>query len=442
MFTSQARFNLAFSQALLERRIVPFLQPIVLLSDGTVAGFEILARWDDPLYQSIDAATFIALADRGGLLDELLTSLLEQTFPTVAGWSSDLFLAFNVSPTQLRNPGLPDRIFGMASDFGIAASRLHVEITETAILSNESAAKSILMRFLEMGFGVSMDDFGTGYSSLASLRTLPFSKIKIDTSFVRSMQEHRESRKIVSAVVGLGQSLGVATVAEGVETVGQADLLRAMGCTLAQGYLFGRPMPLKDVAAFLSTSAPVGLAAPMPKLSLEQRASQILAIYRSADVSISFLSPAYTVVDASETFARRIGKPLSDVIGRHIGDLIPSATAWLAALRDIGFSGERCPTFEIRLPGGGSELVATQQVFDEAGELLGFSIISMDVSGRSGKDESLPEDDPPLRPDAVPHGDHAVRSRGRPAPLDEMFEYRDGGWVFHPPVWTFAAGRS
>ena len=251
MFTSQARFNLAFSQALLDRRIVPYLQPIVMLSDGTVAGFEILARWDDPVYQSIDATTFIHLADRGGLLDELLTSLLDQALSVVATWPHNLFLAFNVSPTQLRNPSLPDLIFGMASDFGVAASRLHVEITETAILSDESAAKSILMRFLEMGFGVSMDDFGTGYSSLASLRTLPFSKIKIDTSFVRSMQEQRESRKIVSAVVGLGQSLGVDTVAEGVETEEQLAQLRAAGCTEVQGYLVSRPVAAETVAPML-----------------------------------------------------------------------------------------------------------------------------------------------------------------------------------------------
>jgi len=438
MFTSQARFNLAFSQALLDQQIVPFLQPIVLLSDGSIAGFEILARWDDPVYESIEAATFIQLADRGGLLDELLTSLLEQSLAVAAKWPPELFLAFNVSPTQLRNPELPDRIFGIAASFGVTAARLHVEITETAILSDQTVAKSILMRFLEMGFSVSMDDFGTGYSSLASLRTLPFSKLKIDTSFVRSMQEQRESRKIVSAVVGLGQSLGVATVAEGVETIAQADLLRAMGCTLAQGYLFGRPMRLEHVEVFLHTSAPVGLAAPMPKLSLEQRASQILAIYRSADVSIGFLNPDCMVVDASETFARRVGAPVAAIIGRHIADLIPAATHWLAILRDARESRRRHPTFEVELPTGGRERVATQRVYDEAGEFLGFSLISMDVSETHRNQDPVHDDDQSFRSRRSPD----VRTSPVSAPPDARMRLRDRGRMppFPPPVWTFGAG--
>ena len=214
-----------------------------------------------------------------------------------------------------------------------------------------------------------------------------------------------------------------------------------MGCTLAQGYLFGRPMPLGDTGEFLRTSAPVGLAAPMPKLSLEQRASQILALYRSSDVSISFLTPDYTVVDASETFARRMGRPLAGVIGRHIADLLPTATAWLSSLRDIRASVRRHPTFEIRLPTGGSELVATQVVYDEAGELLGFSIISMDVSGRSGKDEPLPHEQPYLHPDTPPAEPSSRSGLPRAAARNLGLGELDRGWVFHTPIWTFGAGR-
>ncbi len=192
----------------------------------TFWGFEVLARWNDPEQGFIGPDQFIPIADRFGLLDRLLDQLMRAAFSAAADWPHHIFLGFNVSPTQLRNPELATRIAKAAIDSSFPLSRVHIEVTENGFIDDLSQPRRTLDRLINLGCTIAMDDFGTGYSSLTWLSTLPFSKLKIDASFVMAMEDHRQSRKIVDAVVGLGHSLGLAVVAEGVETAGQADLLR------------------------------------------------------------------------------------------------------------------------------------------------------------------------------------------------------------------------
>jgi EAL domain-containing protein (putative c-di-GMP-specific phosphodiesterase class I) len=284
--------------------VEPFFQPIVSLDDGHVLGFEVLARWHDPDQGYISPDRFIPIADRFGLLDRLLDQLMRTSFLVAADWPHNIFLGFNVSPTRLRNSELATRIAKAAIDTSFPLSRVHIEETESGFIEDLTQPRRTLDWLMNLGCLIAMDDFGTGYSSLTWLSTLPFSKIKIDASFVMAMEEHRQSRKIVAAVVGLGHSLGLAVVAEGVETAAQADLLRGMGCKLAQGYLFGRPTPARLVPEVLSDRASsMNDAESSVPMSLELRAHRLSEAYES-DAAIAFMDPTGTVVASSTAFDR------------------------------------------------------------------------------------------------------------------------------------------
>lgn len=377
--------------------MVPHLQPIIALQDGAIAGFEVLARWHDPLRGDISPGQFIPWASEAGLLGPLLESLMQRCFAAAGEWSSSCFLAFNVSAEQLRGPDLPDQIGRCAERHGFPLDRLHVEITETALIDDTASAGAVLERLVRMGCPISMDDFGTGYSSLTWLRTLPFSKIKIDTSFTLTMGEAKESRKIVAAVVGLGQSLGLDVVAEGVETVAQAELLRRIGCPYAQGYLFGRPMPLAQVPGLLRDHVRVEFLTGLERMSLEQRAGQISALYRSQQTSIGFLTPDFRVVEASATFAERVGVPLADLIGMSVRDFAPGSDERIEWLHSFRVRGLPYPSFELALPGGRTDLVVLDRAEDEAGELLGYSVLGIDITDRRKAEEALRESEEYLR---------------------------------------------
>jgi EAL domain-containing protein (putative c-di-GMP-specific phosphodiesterase class I) len=165
-------------------------------------------------------------------------------------------LACNVSPAQLRDRGLPALVRPALAESGLPAHRLELELTESALVDDIGLAREVLAGLKALGVRLSLDDFGTGYSGLRHLQALRFDKIKIDAGFVRAMADDPESRKIVAAVVGLGHSLGLPTVAEGVETPEAAAVLRGLGCDVAQGWLFGRPAEGAEPAA----AAPAAVA--------------------------------------------------------------------------------------------------------------------------------------------------------------------------------------
>jgi len=199
---------------------------------------------------------FIPVAEEIGLIAPLGDWVLKQACRDAATWPAKLTVAVNLSAVQFRNPMLALSVVSALGQSGLAASRLELEITESALLQDDRAVLDALHQFRDLGVRICMDDFGTGYSSLSYLRSFPFDKIKIDRSFIRELGKKDDCVVIIRAVMRLGSSLGMITTAEGVETEEQFEILRAEGCMEVQGFLFGRPRPAAEIPAMLRQLKP------------------------------------------------------------------------------------------------------------------------------------------------------------------------------------------
>jgi diguanylate cyclase (GGDEF)-like protein len=227
-------------------------QPVVCLADGRITGCEALIRWHHPERGEISPTEFIPIAEEVGLIVPLGEWVLRQACTDARNWPNDVRVAVNLSPIQLLNPRLVPVVLNALASGGIAASRLEIEITETALMQSTETTLSTLHRLHSLGIRISMDDFGTGYSSLSNLRSFPFDKIKIDRSFISGLPDREDSVAIVRAVAGLAHSLGMITTAEGVETAAQMDRVRKLGVTEMQGFHFSRARPAAYIARLLS----------------------------------------------------------------------------------------------------------------------------------------------------------------------------------------------
>ncbi len=223
-------------------------QPQVSIDRETV-GFEALVRWKSEKFGNVSPATFIPLAEESDLIIELGDWILREACREAASWTSPLTIAVNISPRQFQQVDLPKLVQTVLLETGLPASRLELEITEGVLIDDFSRALAVLRRLKNLGVDIALDDFGTGYSSLSYLHSFAFDRIKIDRTFVMDLEQNRHSRAIVRAVVGLGQSLSIPILAEGVETETQFAFLRREGCQYVQGYLTGRPMPASDLFA-------------------------------------------------------------------------------------------------------------------------------------------------------------------------------------------------
>ncbi|MBB4040123.1 diguanylate cyclase (GGDEF)-like protein [Microvirga flocculans] len=227
-----------------------YYQPILNIGSNRVAGFEALLRWRHPERGIVSPDAFIPAAEAIGLIVPLGEWVLHEACRAAAQWPVAVTVAVNLSPVQFESQDIYKVVVGALEKAGLPASRLEVEITESALLEAKEA-DAALHKLKEIGVAIALDDFGTGYASLAYLRRLPFKKLKIDKSFVRDMRASAESENIVRTVLELARRLDLTTVAEGVETEEHLAALREAGCMQAQGYLTGRPMPGSDVGAFL-----------------------------------------------------------------------------------------------------------------------------------------------------------------------------------------------
>ena len=232
--------------ALRNGEIKPYFQPVIHLADGIVGGFEALARWEHPEKGLIAPDTFVPILEDLGLADDLMVVILEGGCRAAERWPTGTSLSINVSPFQLHDPSLAQRIIELLERESFSPKRLIVEVTENAIIEDIERAAAIFQALRAVGIRIALDDFGKGYSSLTHLRQLHFNHIKIDSSFVRTM-DSIESRKIIKAVAALGKALGMPVTAEGVETREAAEVLRALGCENAQGYYFGRAQPSEAI---------------------------------------------------------------------------------------------------------------------------------------------------------------------------------------------------
>lgn len=222
-------------------------QPVIDVVTGRADGAEALVRWQHPLRGLIPPDKFIPLAEETGLILELGEWILKCACADAVQWPDSIRLAVNLSPVQFRNAHIAKIVRDVLAASGLPARRLELEITESVLLENSATTLNVLHELKALGVGIVLDDFGTGYSSLRYLRMFPFDKIKIDRSFIEEMPHRTDCAAIVCAITGLARNLAIETTAEGVESEEQFALLRAAGCTHAQGYLFSRPRPVAEL---------------------------------------------------------------------------------------------------------------------------------------------------------------------------------------------------
>ncbi len=232
--------------------IVPYFEQQIDLTTGRLSGFEVLARWEHPMRGLIPPDRFIPIAEETGLIAELSMTIMRQAFTAARDWDAGLTLSVNISPLQLRDPWVAQKIIKLLTETGFPAHRLEIEITETALFENLALAQSIAGSIKNQGISLALDDFGTGYSSLAHLRALPFDRIKIDRGFVTSINDNAESAAIVNAINRLGESLNLPISAEGIEDAAIEQRLRVMGCSRGQGYYYGRPLSIANTRRLLA----------------------------------------------------------------------------------------------------------------------------------------------------------------------------------------------
>jgi EAL domain-containing protein (putative c-di-GMP-specific phosphodiesterase class I) len=227
-------------------QVVPYYQPKVRVTDRKPVGAEALVRWEHPARGTLGPAVFLPLAEKRSAIVPLTNLLVERAAADCAAWHAaghDVSVAVNIPARCLTEPGFADRVATLAAKAGAEPAALTLEITETAAMADTPVVTAALARLARHGFVLSMDDFGTGCSSLAELHRMPFQELKIDRSFVSCMLRDREAMVITRAVIGMARTLGLRTVAEGVEDAEVLDALEDMGCDIAQGFLIGRPMP-------------------------------------------------------------------------------------------------------------------------------------------------------------------------------------------------------
>jgi EAL domain-containing protein (putative c-di-GMP-specific phosphodiesterase class I) len=225
-------------------------QPLVNLSTGATECYEALLRWNHPERGAVPPDVFVPLAEEMGLIDPIGRFVLNNACREAARWPEDVKVSVNVSPLQFRNGNLLSTVINALSGSGLAPERLELEITEAVLMEKGPRPAAIIRNLRAFGIGISLDDFGTGYSSLSYLLNYPFTKIKIDKSFILNLEEESNSRAVIRAVIGLGRSLGLTVTAEGIERDAVRDYLRDQGCMQGQGFLFGRAEPADALERF------------------------------------------------------------------------------------------------------------------------------------------------------------------------------------------------
>jgi PAS domain S-box-containing protein len=408
------RVDLADVRRALENdELVPCFQPEVELHSGQLKGFEVLARWQHPERGLVLPENFICLAEENGLIGLLMQQIMRKVFQSTPVLPEPLTLAVNVSPAQLRDLSLPGQIRDAAENAGFPLNRLVIEITESGILDNLERAQKITNGLKDIGCKLALDDFGTGYSSLSHLQSLPFDALKLDRSFVSSMTNTRESRKIVAAIVGLGRSLDLLTIAEGVETEEQAEMLLWLGCEIGQGWLYGKPLTADRIPQMVE--APPRILSTALSLhgggwvvsSLEafpaQRLAQLQAIYDGAPVGLCFLDCNFRYVSINKKLAAMNDAPVEAYLGKTVEEMIPEVFAEVEPYLRRALKGEAIPSLEFSRPANcpgeadATNMVSYQPALDEAGEVIGVSVMVADITDRKRTEDALRESEGHLR---------------------------------------------
>jgi PAS domain S-box-containing protein len=396
------------SRAFDEDEFFPVFQPQVELRTGQLVGFEVLARWQHKSQGLIGPDDFIPDVEESGLIDELTRVMLEKAFRSPVLRESAFTLAVNISPKQLLGLNLAERLTAIAAEACFPLNRLKIEITESALVDDLDRASAGACELKALECKLALDDFGTGYSSLLHLHALPFDELKVDRKFIHAMTQKRESRKIVAAVVGLGQSLGLTTAAEGVETQEQANMLQWLGCDLGQGWLFGKPCTAAELpqlvlrlrqqsTVFVLPTDPDGNTIMSLDALPAQHLAQLQAIYDGSPVGLCFLDSKMRYVSLNRRLSEMNGVPAAEHLGKTVAEVIPKVFPLVEPYIRKAMQGNPVLGVEVKKPPregekeGQTILLSYQPARDEAGEVMGVCVAVMDVTKNKRTEEALRE---------------------------------------------------
>jgi diguanylate cyclase (GGDEF)-like protein len=291
-------------------------QPVVSTADARIVGYEALLRWDHPQRGAISPAEFIPVAEECGLIESIGEWVLRTAAAEAAHWPGHVRVAVNVSPIQFANPALPSLVTSAIAAAGLPAGRLELEITEGVFLNEDASTENMFRALKGIGVRLALDDFGTGYSSLGYLKKAPFDKIKIDQSFVRgAIQPGNRNAAIIKAIVSLADTLGMETTAEGVEQQDEIALIRDLGCSHIQGYVYGRPARGEVVRAQLAERGGMAEAvghktsrAPRHKVL---RSARLTLGEEVGEVRVRDISTSGVLIDGIELPEAAVGYPVA-----------------------------------------------------------------------------------------------------------------------------------
>lgn len=267
--TERNRLDTDLRVALDDEQFHLVYQPVLDLRSNGIIGYEALIRWNHPVLGLVPPMTFIPIAESTGQIVGIGRWVLDEACRQAASWPNGLTVAINVSPLQFRSPLFCSHVSTALAKSGLAAHRLEIELTETALVEDGPEIALALGELRSLGISVALDDFGTGYSSLSHLRDFPLDRIKIDRSFVATAEIDRHSMAVLRAVAQVGRDLDISVLAEGVETQSQLQLVRDIGCDAAQGYLIGKPGPISSRAG--RSTEDMAVAATEPAASRPSR---------------------------------------------------------------------------------------------------------------------------------------------------------------------------
>jgi PAS domain S-box-containing protein len=384
------------------------LHPKVDLRTQRVVGFEALAQWEHPILGRISPQEFIPLIEDMGLSDKFTATMLRKVLAAGREFvPKSIDLSVNISPLQMTGTTLAALIAGIAEQEAFPLQRLVIEITESALLDNIDRVRACAKSMKALGVRLALKDFGKGYSSLYYyLQVLPLDEIKIDRSFVRGMVRGRESRKIVAAMVGLCHSLGLVTIAEGVEDRAGAALLARMGCNCGQGSLYGGPVHPGEIRGMLSARAsaasfPVSdvqeVAQTCPNLEAQpvQRLAQLQALYDGAPVGLCFIDSKLRFVSINERLAEFNGRSVAEHLGQPVADMIPEFFHQIEPHLQRALRCEAIHDHEIETPLMSANhsarilLANYRPLSDEAGEVLGVAVAVTDITACKKAERAL-----------------------------------------------------
>ncbi|MDH0912838.1 EAL domain-containing protein [Rhizobium pusense] len=373
--------------AIAKGHIWPAFQPIVDIPSGEIVGFEILARWTDPVYGNIPPDDFIPLLEKHCLIDLLSRALVRSACSAAGPWPGSFFLAFNIAPDQLLTDDLPEWLHNIALETRFPLNRVQIEVTEGSLISNQEQAFATLRQLNSKGISISIDDFGTGYSSLARLEAFPFSKLKIDACFVRNIDQEPGKRRIAAAVIGLGQSLGMSVVAEGIETKAEEEILSHLGCALGQGWLYGRGVPAEEAARMQGLFASKAAATTLDTSPFQQL-HQLETLYEQSPVGLCFLDMQFRHVRANDAFAAMHGLSRRRLEGKAIDELMSGEILARVKSTLLDSLDQPVPPQDYHLNGRDFRIYV-EKVVDAGGDVIGFSVVSIDVTEQNQMLERL-----------------------------------------------------